>query len=160
MTLEMEIKNLPSQPVIRVQARVEPQRLEKFLVEAYSRIFPYLESLGEYPAGPPFVVYYDSVGHGEIDLDICVPTSVVLEVPCEERYLMPDEVPGGEFAATVHVGSRESIGEAYRALFKWFTTRGYLPFGPCREVRLASLGGTGEPLEEVTEILFPVDRAA
>lgn len=160
MRWSMEIKELQPQPVLRIQSRVAPQRLDEFLMEAFTRLFPFLASLGEHPAGPPFIVYYDSVAQGGIDVEVCIPTLTVLPVPPDDDDIVPAELPGGDFATTVHVGPSDNIGEAYRALVLWLTDNGYRLTGPCREVHIASFDTGDEPPEDVTEILFPVSRAA
>jgi effector-binding domain-containing protein len=162
MGLSIEVKDLPPQQVVRIRARVPSWAIEWFHDEAYRRLFTYLESLGAHPVGPPFSLYHNSVTARRLDLDFCVP---ITTVAADESGVAPGnlalgELPGGTFASTVFAGNSEYIGEAYARLMIWITENQYRLSGPCREVYLASLDRQDSPSEWITEILFPVTKAA
>lgn len=60
----------------------------------------------------------------------------------------------------MHIGPYERIGRAYAELLTWIFENGYHLSGPSREVHLACLHRRSEPAEHITEILFPVRKAA
>lgn len=96
-------------------------------------------------------------GEEGIDLEVCVPTPDLLTGEGTITSVMLAE---GEFASTVHVGPPGQIMNAYRPLIRWASDRGYWPSGPVREVRLGSFGKADEPLEDITEILVPLEKVA
>jgi len=157
MEPSFEIKELTRLPVLSIHSVVQPEALNEFLVRSCTEIFGYLGRLGVQPVGPPFVIYFNLTGQEGIDLEVCVPTPELLTGEGTIASIMLAE---GEFASIVQVGPPGQITNACRSLISWASDRGYWPSGPVREVRLGSFGKADEPLEDITEILVPMEKVA
>ena len=62
-------------------------------------------------------------------------------------------------AYTVHEGSYEALGEAYRALFSWVNTEGYEAAGAPRELYLVGPAVTEDSSAYRTEVSVPVRKS-
>jgi len=152
MSDDIEIKELPPQPVLSIRKTVTMEELPAFIGISFSKLFPYLASLGEAPAGAPLALYYGEPTQQAIDAEICVPTSTVLQSSEEIKAL---ELPGGRFASLTYVGPYEAMSQAYEKLAGWIADEGYSRPGPSREIYLVGMG-QAEPDAYVTDILFPI----
>lgn len=107
--------------------------------------------------GQTLVLWYDTEfkerdvdGAAAFLLRCCVPESGRMHV---------HELPAGTFAATVHHGSYNTIGQAHEAVLKWIEANGYRIVGPDREINLYNK--TPIRLDDpsyVTEIQYPVEK--
>lgn len=105
--------------------------------------------------GVPFAIYYNEpFKPDDIDVELGVPIAAGASVPTAAGAIK--ELPGGPVAYTVHVGSYESIGAAYDALFGWLETHGMQAKGPPREIYLVGPGQGTKPEEYRTEIAVAV----
>jgi effector-binding domain-containing protein len=150
----IEIKELPPQPVLSLRSKVTMAALPGFIGSAFSRLFPYLASLGESPVGPPLAVYHGMPTDEGIDVELCVPTGTVLAAWDD---IGASELPGGKFASVMHLGPYEKVGDTYALLQKWIVDNCYVLAGSSREVYIVGVG-QADPDAYVTEILFPVTR--
>src|SRR5690554_1619214 len=82
------------QPVLSIRTRTAVNKLPKVLDEAYGSIMQYLEEIGEYPSGAPFVAYYNS-DMQDLDVEIGFP---VWEVLPGKNEIKPSEIPEGKHA--------------------------------------------------------------
>jgi effector-binding domain-containing protein len=154
--LEIEMKRIPSTPVVRVRSVEPPERVDAFLDEAYLELFPYLEDVSATPSGPPFVVYGDLTEEG-VRVELCVPTERVLH---DRDNIAAAVLPGGEFASATHFGRREELIYAFLDMVVLLREKGYRFTGSYREIQIASLETIEEDPEYMTELQFQVERAA
>ncbi len=115
-----EIKNLAAQPVLVVRTRTAAQNLPAVLGQSYVQVLQRLAHLGEDPAGPPFVAYFN-MDANDLDVQIGFPVRVVLD---GEAPVQADEIPAGAYATTVYTGPYSAIEPAYTALTDFVIAQG------------------------------------
>ena len=107
--------------------------------------------------GPPMGIYHDIEFH-EKDVDVEIAIPVEGEVP-GGGAVAAREIPAFEAACLVYQGSYERIGEAYNAAMAWLEPNSYRIAGPIREVYMHGPGDAKDPVEYLTEIQVPVEKA-
>jgi len=70
------------------------------------------------------------------------------------------ELPGAKVASLVRQGPYDNFTPAYQALMSWIEANDYHIIGPNREIYLRGPEVGIAPAEFVTEIQFPVTKAA
>ncbi len=109
--------------------------------------------------GPCLTLYYEeNEAQPEVDVEVCQPYS---GPALGDPKVVVRDLPGGLMASTIHHGPYATLSEAYDALLPWIKDNGYRVSGPARDVYLQSTtGGNQNDPACVTEVLFPVERAA
>ena len=128
-------------------ARIRDE-IADLLNSAFPEIFGVLQAQGVQIAGPPFAQY----GMGEEAFDVTAGFPVATAVEPTGRVEM-GELPGGEVATTVHVGSYEGLAGAFHAVTEWAATNGRHIAGDPRE---SYLDGPEVP-EPRTMVCFPLE---
>lgn len=124
------------------------QELEAFLAQA-----------GVKPSGPCLTLYYDSeYRQSDVDVEVCEP--VETEFPQNSRIRLKELPEVENMACIIHTGRYENLTQTYAVLFKWLDAHGYAICGPNREVYLVNIDNNDNPDEYITEIQFPVTKAA
>ncbi|HEX4204022.1 MAG TPA: MerR family transcriptional regulator [Ktedonobacteraceae bacterium] len=129
--------------------------------EVYEALGPHVgKALGPNPGegGQTLVLWYDTE-FKECDVDGAAAFLLRCRVP-ESGRMHVHELPAGTFAATVHHGSYNTIGQAHEAVFTWIEANGYHVVGPDRGINLYNK--TPIHLDDpsyVTEIQYPVEKA-
>ena len=149
-----ELIERPAQAVLSIRFRTEVEKLPQMFDKSYSALIKYLGELGEMPSGAPFAAYYNMDMH---DLDVEIGFPVANSLPGKGEIL-PGEIPGGKFAACLHVGAYPTLGAAYDALQEYVQEKGYTVSGVAYEFYLNSPATTPED-ELQTHILFPLVEA-
>jgi effector-binding domain-containing protein len=132
--------------------RVEMPTIGSHISEAYAEAYPYLESKGVAPAGPPFVIYTEqpSAQH-PFAVDICAPVGGGVDPP---QGWSIEELPASEFASLLHLGPYENLGASYAVLQDWIGAHHLVVTGPPREVYLSPPETPPQEIRTVVE--FPV----
>lgn len=151
MSYKCDLQEQPTQSTLAIRTRAAVQDLSQVLGGAYGTIAQYLGELGEHPAGPPFVVYYNEDMQ---DLDIEIGFPVARELP-GRGDIQASELPGGKVATCLYTGPYEDIEEPYEALSQWMEENGYEMAGAPYEMYLNDPQET-PPEELQTLIVFPV----
>jgi len=152
----MQIKELPPQPVLSIRDMVKVEMLGDFFGISFSKLFPYMAAMGEAPIGPPFALYHSEPTAEGFDVEVCVPTPVVLNATDD---IASYELAGGKFLSAFHMGAYEGFTATYQQMMEWMAENGYKMAGPSREVYVVGVGQVEDPAEYITEILFPVESA-
>ena len=153
MEYEVRTKRVVAQPIASIRTRTSIAELPAVMARSYGEIFGYLGELGVRPAGAPFSIYHDpEFKEEDVDVEIGVP--VAERVPPRGR-ISGGELPEGTVAYTLHVGSYDEIGAAYRALAAWIQSHGHEFAGPPREVSLTDPAQTREA-DYRTELNWPI----
>jgi effector-binding domain-containing protein len=119
MDYEIELTDLPGQPAAVVHAHVEPADLPDFLGPAFEEVMATADQQGRVPAGPPFGRY---VPHGD---GFEVTADFPLDGPVTTAgRVVPDRLPGGTVATTLHTGGYDEVGAAYTATTAWLADEG------------------------------------
>lgn len=150
---ECHLLEKPTQPVLSIRTRTPVGNLPQVLGSAYAALERYLGEIGERPAGPPFVAYYNMDMQ---DLDIAVGFPVPRRLPGRDE-IQPDQIPGGKQVTCLHVGPYHKVEAAYQALTAWIGQHGQTPTGVAYEFYLNDPGETPET-ELQTLVLFPLQH--
>ena len=151
MSYECKVKEQPTQATLAIRTRVSVQDLPQVLGKAYGAIAQYLGELGEQPAGPPFVAYYN-MDMQALDVEIGFPVSRGLS---GKGDIQAGEIPGGKVVTCLYTGPYSDIGPAYNALSQWMKENGHEATGVAYEMYLNDPGQT-PPQELQTQIMFPL----
>lgn len=152
----IQLKEVPAHAFLSLRRRTPVAALLDFMTTARSSLLTYLNELDIAPSGPWFTLYHNAdYSDVEVDVEICVPTP--------HPAPSVDEIRQGSFPAqtqawTLHEGSYEQIGQAYRALQGWLGKHGYTPIGPMRDVCLIGPAEVDDPAAYRTEVARPVRR--
>ena len=149
MGYKCEVKERETQPSMSIRTRASVQDLPQVLGKSYGAIAQYVGELGAYPAGPPFVVYYN-MDMQNLDIEIGFPVSKKLP---DKAEIKPSEIPAGKYASCLYTGPYNEIEPAYNALTQYMNDNGYESTGIAIEVYLNDPSQT-PPQDLKTEILF------
>lgn len=150
MEYEITLQALPEQYAAVMHAKVPHSGIGEFLGRAFGQTIAALTEQGQQPAGMPFGRYLPEDGGFDI----------VAGFPCAAPITDAGEVvgmqlPQGQAASTMHVGSYESVAAAYQAIEDWFERHGYRPTGPPWEHYLDG----PEVTEPRTVVVWPCELA-
>ncbi len=74
MFTNIELKEQPAQPVLSVRSKTSVEQMPAVLGTVYGAIMQHLGALGEQPAGPPFVAYYN-MDMQNLDIEVGFPVA-------------------------------------------------------------------------------------
>jgi effector-binding domain-containing protein len=151
MDYKCEIKEMPVQPVLSIRARSAVQGLPQVVGTSFGAIVQYLGSLGETPAGVPFVAYYN-MDMKNLDIEIGFPVSHPLT---GQGNIQPNQIFGGKLATCLYIGPYSDVGPAYDALTKFVNDKEIESTGVAYEFYLND-PQTVQPSELQTQIYFPL----
>jgi effector-binding domain-containing protein len=92
-----------------------------------------LGALGIAPGGPPYARYH-AFGPEGVDIELGFPVTAPIDALPPLADVAPGEIgraelPGGEAATTIHVGSYEGLAGTYERLQTWITVQRRAPGG-------------------------------
>lgn len=151
MSSDCELIQTESQPVVKIHTHTPVEGLPQSLGRAFTALEAYLGGVGEPPAGPPFVAFYNQ-DMQNLEIEIGFP--VVNPVPGRGDILSGD-IPAGRYAACLYTGPYVGMPSAYRALTEWTSEHGYQPSGVSYEYYLNDPGKTA-PQDLQTRIVLPL----
>ena len=147
------IEQKEEQQVLSIRTRTAVQDLPKVLGQSYDLIVQYLCELGEAPAGPPFVGYFN-MDMQDLDVEIGFPVTRPLPGKAE---IQPSQLPAGNHATCLHSGSYKALEQTYNALQKFIAEGGHKPSGVAYEFYLNDPNETPEDQLQ-TQIVFPLEE--
>jgi effector-binding domain-containing protein len=149
MSYHCEAVEKEAQPTLSIRTRTPVEGLPSVLGQGYGAIMQYLGELGEYPAGMPFVAYYN-MDMQDLDIELGFPVSH--PIPGRDT-LQSSQIPAGHYATCLYTGPYEDMVPAYEALTAWIQEHGYEPAGVAYEFYLN--GPDDTPPEGLqTQIMF------
>ncbi len=149
MSYQCEITERVVQQTLAIRTRLAAQNLPQVLGQGYGAIWQYLGELGEPPAGPPFVAYYN-MDMQDLDIELGV---IVAKKLADKGNIKASEFPAGKFASCLYTGPYNEIESAYRALSQWTEQHGYESSGLAFELYLNDPAQV-PPAELQTQLLF------
>lgn len=152
MTHEVEIRRLEAQQMASIRMTVAPAELSAALEEVLPEVWGALEGAGVQPAGPPFARYYDA-NDQVVDFDAGLPVAAPVS---PMGRVQPGVLPGGECAATWHVGPYETLRQAYVALEGYMRDNNREPAEAPWEVYWTDSGEEPDPARWRTEVIWPI----
>lgn len=151
---EVEIKEVPDQPVLVIRERVPLERLPEVIPASIAEAHAHLEAVASF-AGPPLIVCPFPDEDGMVELETCWPVSG--EVPGAGRieYAI---LPAATMLTYLHRGPYQELGSSYRAMQAVVDGEGLTVAGAPREIYLTSPVEVPDPADWLTEIQFPIVR--
>jgi effector-binding domain-containing protein len=147
VSYEVEVRRLAKHDIAAVKFRASIVELPQHMGAAFGDAMGYLTQNGIRPEGPA-VALYSQLGEGVFD----VTAGFLVAAPIEgDGHVVPAELPEGEVATTLHVGSYESLTEAYGAIQAWMKREGREPAETMWEEYLS---GPEVPPEETRTIVY------
>lgn len=153
MTYKCEIKEMPEQPALAIRTRTNMQNLPRAIGEGFGKIIGHLSRTGDFPAGAPYVAYYN-MDMADLDIEIGFPVGKKLPGNGE---ITASKLPGGKMGTCFYTGPYPEMRVAYEALAKLLEEKGLEPAGVVYEVYYNSPTDT-EPSKLQTLILFPLKK--
>jgi effector-binding domain-containing protein len=95
---------------------------------------------------------YDIYNPDDTDVEVCIPVNKEFDSPPYQTRI----VEGGLYISTIHIGSYDTIGNAYAALIRWSKQNNYSIIGPTVERYYKDGRQTITQDEFITEICIPV----
>jgi effector-binding domain-containing protein len=149
-----EMREQPAQPVLSVRETTSVRALRGTRQRAFAAVAQYLGEIGEQPAGPPFVAYYN-MGMEHLSVEIGFPVARVIP---GRGNVQPGEIPGGRQAACTFTGPYTRIEAAFATLSAWMVEQSLEPTGVVYEFYLNDPAVTA-PEALRTQIVFPLKPA-
>ena len=150
----IEIRTLTEQPTAAMVATLTVPEMQTWFGPAFATVAGYLARCGAGPAGMPYARYRRQ-GEATFEVEAGFPSAIAVEGEGEVR---PSSLPGGEVAATWHVGPYDTIAAAYDALDAYVTDHGWTATGPPWEVYHSDPTAEPDPAQWRTEIFQPFCR--
>ena len=120
MGLDIKLAELGAQPVLSIRARTPFDELPLLVGESLRKIAQYLEELGEKPAGPPYMAYYNL---DMLDLEVEMGFPAAKQLPAKGE-IKPGEVPGGSYVSFLYKGPYGMMEKIYMEIFRWMEEKG------------------------------------
>ncbi|HPH96948.1 MAG TPA: GyrI-like domain-containing protein [Anaerolineaceae bacterium] len=143
------------QPVLTIRTTTSVSELPSLIGSAYEQVMAHLSSLGQQPAGDPFVIYYN-MDMQALDVEMGYPVKSSLPGSGDVQL---SHLPAGPMAACLYTGPYADCAPAYEALTTWVVDNGYETTGVSVEYYLNSPAQT-PPEQLQTRIVFPLQKPA
>ncbi|MDT8306565.1 MAG: GyrI-like domain-containing protein [Anaerolineae bacterium] len=126
MTYQIELRQLEAHPTVTIREQVARDKLGEVLPQRITEIEAFIAGRRGQGVGAPFARFhnYGEVERTDVDLEIGVPTSEVVDCPAESAYTA-GSLPGGTAATLRYDGPYEAIEQAYEQLQAWIREREY-----------------------------------
>jgi effector-binding domain-containing protein len=152
---EVEIKEVPEQPVLLIRERAPLERMPEVIPAAIDEVHAHMEKVGAAFAGPPFVVCPYPDEHGMVALETGWPVTDAFPGAGRVEYAA---LPACTVLSYLHRGHYQELDRSYRALTAFAEREGLTTDGPPREIYVTSPDEVPDPAHWITEVQFPIDR--
>jgi len=163
IALQMKERNRED---VSMSYRVEVKEIAPVIVASirykgkYSEVGTYIgkiyKAVKNNSAGAPFNCYYDAEFKEEADIELCVPTTKLVQ----DSQITAKTLPAIKGICTTHIGGYDKLNLAYKALFDYANEHHLQCTTPSREVYLKGPGMIfkGNENSYVTEIIIPFEE--
>lgn len=131
MGTDTELVELSRRPAAVVRAHVRPAGLADFFAGAFEEVLDVVDEQGLVPTGPPFARHLVAGDGFDVTAGFPVDGAVL-----PSGRVLPDGLPGGTAATTMHVGAYDALGATYAETTRWLAEHGLRPEGTPWEVHL------------------------
>jgi DNA-binding transcriptional MerR regulator len=158
LSFEVQLKEVPDQPLLSVSAQAAPGMVGQAIGAAFGTIIPVAVKRGVYvPDAPPLIIVHQDTpegGHtGGIAFEAGVPITRLIE---GRQGIVSTVLPGGMVASVVHVGPYHELELIYPMLGAWIEAHGYRIAGPLRNLLLTNPTQLADPTGYHTEVQWPL----
>jgi len=156
MIYDVDIVSVPEQTVAAMRERGPLAEIGARM----ERLRACAAAAGLTPSGPMMSRFYGETDGPTADYEVCLPVEPRADgsVPDVIGAARGELVPAHHALTTTHVGSRDTMGDAVRALFEALDAVGYRASGPLTEVYVTTHETTRDPAGHVTELRLPYAR--
>ncbi len=152
MSNKIEVKSVQEQPALTIRTTAKPQDLGPVMGQIIPKVWQFTQQKGIELSGPPFALYH-SFSEDAVDFECGVPVKIQAE---GEGDIQASTIPGGEAAATMHIGPYDKLGETYGILENWMKAQGYRTDQVCWEIYWTDPREVANPAEWQTEVFWLV----
>lgn len=150
MTLEVNVKKIPTQQVVSITRHVKVPKLDEAIQQSVSALQALLQKQNVSASGAPFGIFHGTINEQEDGpIEVCIFADGDLK---SEGEVQVKQLQGGEAACVITIGAQTdfpAILGAYDAAADWIQTNGYQMAEPPREVWHSGPGGAEEPKMEI-----------
>jgi effector-binding domain-containing protein len=156
MLYDVDIVRVPEQTVAALRATAPIAEIGARM----ARLRALVAEAGLTAAGPMMGRFYSDVEGPAPDYEVCLPVTPRADgsVPDAIGTARGEIVPAHHALATTHVGPRDAMGDAVRALFEALDAVGYRASGPLTEIYVTTRATTPDPSQQITELRLPYAR--
>jgi DNA-binding transcriptional MerR regulator len=148
MEYSFEIKNLKPVNVVSVRFKGKYSDMGKYIGSLYKAVKGKVD-------GAPFCIYYDEGYKEKADIELCLP----FKGNITSSNVTIKQVPAVKAVCTQHVGTYETLNEAYKQIIEYARSSGYEIKAPSREIYVKGPGMIfkGNPNKYITDIVIPIE---
>lgn len=125
--IELVEKN--EQPIISVRTVTSVDQLPTFIGESFEKMATYLNELGTYPSGVPFVAYHN-LDMQNLDVEIGFPVTKAFP---DKDDIKSGTIPAGQSIFCMYRGPYHELEPVYSEMAEWIKVRGLEPTGTAYE---------------------------
>ena len=135
MTLEVNVKKIPSRQVVSITRHVKVPKLDETISQSVSALQTLLQKQNTRAQDAPFGIFHGAINEQEDGpIEICIPADGNLQA---EGDVQVKQLAGGEAACVMMIGTQTdfpAILGAYDAAADWIQKNGYQMAEPPREI--------------------------
>lgn len=156
MIYDVDIVRVPEQTIAALRERGPVAEMGQRM----ARLRALVAAEGLTPAGPMMGRFYGDAEDTDADYEVCLPVQPLADgsVPDAIGAARGELVPAHHAFATTHIGPRDAMDDAVRALYEALEAVGYRPSGPLTEVYVTTRETAPDPARHVTELRLPYAR--
>ena len=148
MNYKIEVKEISPITVAAIRYKGKYSDVGKYIGKIYKAV----KNNG---AGAPFNCYYDAEYKEDADIQLCVPTTKLIN----DSSISAEKLPAIKAICTTHIGNYNDLNLAYKALLDYANKHNIRCLTPSREVYIKGPGMIfkGNENNYVTEIIIPFE---
>jgi effector-binding domain-containing protein len=157
MIYDVDIAHVPEQTVVALRQRGPVAAIGARM----ARLRSLAEEAGLTAAGPMMGRFYeDDATASDVDFEVCLPVEPRADgsIPDAIREARGELVPAHHAFVTTHIGPRDAMDDAVRALREALDAVGYRACGPLTEVYMTTRESAPDPSRQITELRLPYAR--
>lgn len=147
MIYSFEIKKMPPIQAVSISFKGEYCDIGKYIGTLY-------KAIRGRATGAPFCCYYEPGNLENTEIELCVPFIGTIA----GNDVTVKQLPSTNTLCTRHIGSYETLNQAYQQILKYAKENGYKLLSPSREIYVKGPGRflKGNPQNYITDIVIPI----